>query len=325
MEMSIRELEAAAVAAVEEGRDPKMPLSRMLSLSHQDEESARSYLESMERISDLLPADEQYWEARLGMARAAEYLNDHEYVDRIFGELVARDPALETAAGRSAYYNHARSMFQRGEREEAIARYRKVWEVSARYSAEEFALFGRQLGSAYATNGDWENAVEILPAVLGPLDNEKNFIVTLTLANAYVELERFDEAAKLFRQLYNFRKKIDATDPDHPIQNLGEFYTANRLEARMEWAEMGREGQQHRLAAAERAAREAAAAETREGADAAEEPPALAPEVAPAPVDSPVPTPESPSVEAKSRAVYGWGGALALVMVAAALGLKLAR
>lgn len=258
MDMTMPELEAAAVAVLDEGRDPKVPLNRMLSLSCQDEATANAYLESMERLVPLLATDEEVWDAKLGMARAAEYLNDHVYVDQLYGDLVAQDPNLTTAAGRSAYYNHAQALFQRGEQAEAIERYRKVWDVSARYSSEEFRTFGAQLGSAYATVGDLENAMEVLPSVLGPLDDMQNFLLTFTLANVYQEAERFGEAAKLYQRLYNFRKKLDAAEPGHPLrQERGvafEAFDAEKLKRRWEWAEAEYEGQQHTRRAAEMAA-----------------------------------------------------------------------
>lgn len=316
-------LEAEVLSRIDAGRDPKVPLERMWSLARTDEATATAYMEAMDRIVPHLESDEAAWTAQLWMAETAEYLKDNARVDQIYGDLVALDPDLQTPEGRSARYNHLQAMVERGDREAAIPGLRALWDHSAKYSPEEFEVFGFQLAVAQYDQGDWAASIEVYEAILNDLKDIHDYGIAKGLAQAYMNVERFDEAVALYQRLYNVLSKLQAENPNHPVFSLPTFQL-DLIQRRIRGAEIRRDGKPHRDQERAHAASEAALVSdaVSESKPSQPKPEELilsqAPEVIAATVAA-----ETPAASSISRIL--WGAMAGAVLVALVITVKLFR
>jgi len=318
----LSELEARVLSALEEGKSPKVPLLRMWSVARQDEAAATNFLATMERLAPEFSDPELAWDAQLYMAEAAKYLQDHERVDQIFGELMAQDPNLQSEAGRSASLNHAQALMERGEFDRGIEQLRGLWDISARYSPAEFKIYGRNLAVAYGSNKDWANMVEVGTVVMGDLEDFTDFAFVMGIAEAYRELEQYDKAAEIFQRLYNYISRLEIEDPTNRLFEF-EQYSRSQIKFRLDWAKTSAEGKKHTDAAlAAEAAKAAERGVAEVTAELASNTIPLADtmaEVAPSPAESTPASPESRRSWTASPAFWVAIGALLLVAGGAAL------
>jgi tetratricopeptide (TPR) repeat protein len=244
---SIEQFEAEILSLVGANESPDLTLSRMWAGARTDRSQAETYLASMERILPHLPSDELRNEAQLRMAKTAEYLQDYSRVDSIYATLAEQDPAMETAAARSAAFNHAQSFQARGEKAEAARRLRELWDHSSQYSQDEFTTFGRQLADVYYQMEDWESLLEVAPPVAGLLEDDVVSVgIAEHIARAYLELQDYENATDHYQRLYNFLVELQAVNPSSAVFSLAPYPRA--IKKQLEVARMWRESE--RLAAA---------------------------------------------------------------------------
>lgn len=317
-ELDLLELEERVLAAINEGKSPKIPLERMWSMARQDEATATNFLAAMERLAPEFSDPELAWDAQLYMAETAMYLQQYERVDQIYGELLAQDPELQTEAGRSAHYAHAQTLIGRGELERAIEQFRALRDISARYSPEEFQAFGRQLALAYVMAKDWENMAEVSGSVMGDLNDIDDFMFAFAIAEGYRESERYDAAIAIFQRLYNYLGKLEVEDPANRIFEF-EHLSRSRIEFRLDWAKSSAEGKKHTGAALEKQGAKAAGDEAAEGTTEHENNPVSPERVTPEATSASAETiaVESPSRWTVSPALWAGIGAVVLVAVGA--------